>query len=230
MRELSKKGLLAEELPTVTGKKRSAKRSRKRKNGNRDIIRDIENPYSETGGLAVLFGNLAPDGCVVKRSAVSENMLKNEGKARVFDSEDEASRAIFGGQVKPGDVLVIRYEGPKGGPGMREMLGPTSALAGMGLDKGVALITDGRFSGATRGAAIGHVSPEAAQGGTIALICDGDLISIDIPNGTIELKVDEKTLQERKARFRAPEPKVKTGWLLRYQKMVSSAGQGAVIG
>jgi len=229
MRELSKKGLIFEDLLTVTGKT-VGENILNAKNCNTDIIRDIENPYGKTGGLAVLFGNLAPDGAVVKRSAVDESMLKKEGPARVFDSEDEAGEAIFGGKIRPGDVVVIRYEGPKGGPGMREMLGPTSALAGMGLDKDVALITDGRFSGASRGAAIGHVSPEAAAGGPIALVCDGDVISIDIPNGTITLKVDEKTLDERRSHWTEKEPEITTGWLSRYRKLVSSAGRGAVLG
>ncbi|MCX7614850.1 MAG: dihydroxy-acid dehydratase [Clostridiales bacterium] len=229
IKELSKRKLIFEELLTVTGKT-VGENIMNARNSNNKIIRDIENPYSQTGGLAVLFGNLAPEGCVVKRSAVLDSMLQKEGRARVFNSEDEAGKAIFAGEIKPGDIVIIRYEGPKGGPGMREMLGPTSALAGMGLDKDVALITDGRFSGATRGAAIGHVSPEAASGGTIAFVCDGDLISIDIPNGKITLQVDEKTLEARKASWKAPESNVKSGWLSRYQKLVSSSSRGAILG
>ena len=189
----------------------------------------IENPYSLTGGIAVLTGNLAPDGCVVKRSAVDESMMKHEGPARVFDSEDEAIAAIYAKKINSGDVVVIRYEGPKGGPGMREMLNPTSAICGMGLDKSVALITDGRFSGATRGASIGHVSPEAASGGNIALVHEGDLISIDINNCKIELKVSDEELAKRKSQWKAPEPKIKTGYLARYARLVTSADKGAIL-
>ena len=189
----------------------------------------MDNPYSTTGGIAVLWGNIAKDGCVVKRSAVAPEMLVHEGPARVFDSEDEAIASIYAGQIKPGDVVVIRYEGPKGGPGMREMLNPTSALAGMKLDKTVALITDGRFSGASRGASIGHVSPEAAQGGEIALIEEGDTISIDIPAGKVELKVSDEELERRRANWKAPAPRITTGWLGRYAKLVSSANTGAVL-
>ena len=189
----------------------------------------IDNPYSPYGGIAVLTGNLAPDGCVVKQSAVAEEMMVHTGPARVFDSEDDAISAIYAGNIKAGDVVVIRYEGPKGGPGMREMLNPTSAIAGMGLDKEVALITDGRFSGATRGASIGHVSPEAALGGPIALVEEGDPIAIDIPNCKIDILVDEAVLAARKAAWTCPEPKIKTGYLARYAKLVTSAAKGAVL-
>ena len=193
-----------------------------------EIIRPVSNPYSKTGGIAVLKGNLAPSGAVVKRAAVLDNMLVHSGPARVYDSEEESIKAIYDGEINPGDVVVIRYEGPKGGPGMREMLSPTSAIAGMGLDKECALITDGRFSGATRGAAIGHVSPEAFEGGTIALVEDGDIISIDIPGGIIELKVSEAELDRRRSKWKRPEPRIKTGYLSRYAKLVSSAAEGAV--
>lgn len=194
-----------------------------------EIIRPYNSPYSKTGGIAILFGNLAPDGAVVKRSAVAPEMQKHTGPARVFNSEDEAIEAIYGQQIVKGDVVVIRFEGPKGGPGMREMLSPTSAIAGMGLDKDVALITDGRFSGATRGAAIGHISPEGADGGPIALIKEGDMISIDIPSYSIELLVSDKELSERRKNLQIPEPNVKTGYLARYAKMVTSASEGAVL-
>ena len=193
------------------------------------MIRDIDKPYTSTGGIAILFGNLAPDGCVVKRSAENEKMLTHSGPARVFNSEEDAIRAIYDKKINKGDVVVIRYEGPKGGPGMREMLNPTSAIAGMGLDKDVALITDGRFSGATRGASIGHVSPEAASGGNIAYVQDGDIISIDIPNYKIELKVSDDELKKRKENTKLLEPKVKTGYLARYSKNVSSANKGAIL-
>ena len=198
---------------------------------NRDtnLIRPIEKPYTRTGGIAVLKGNLAPDGCVVKQSAVAPEMLVHEGPARVFDSEDDAIAAIYAGKIVAGDVVVIRYEGPKGGPGMREMLNPTSAIAGMGLDKDVALITDGRFSGATRGASIGHVSPEAASGGPIGLVEEGDLIAIDIPGRSIELKVSDEVLTARKTKWVCPEPKIKTGYLARYARLVSSADRGAIL-
>lgn len=198
-------------------------------NLDHDIIRPIENPYSPYGGIAVLKGSLAPEGCVVKQSAVAAEMMVHAGPARVFDSEDEAIAAIYAGKIVSGDVVVIRYEGPKGGPGMREMLNPTSAIAGMGLDREVALITDGRFSGATRGASIGHISPEAALGGPIAYVEEGDAIAIDIPNCKIELLVDEATLAARKAKWVCPEPKVKTGYLARYAKLVTSAARGAVL-
>ena len=189
----------------------------------------MENPYSQSGGIAVLKGNLAVDGCVVKQSAVAPEMMVHEGPARVFNSEEEAIEAIYGKQIRPGDVVVIRYEGPKGGPGMREMLNPTSAICGMGLGESVALLTDGRFSGATRGASIGHISPEAAAGGTIALVEEGDLISIDIPHCKIELKVSDEELQKRRAAWVCPEPKIKSGYLLRYAKLVSSADKGAIL-
>ena len=228
MKELEKKNLINTSLITVTGK--TVKENLEGvKNFNNDIIRDIDNPYTKTGGIAVLFGNLAVDGCVVKRSAVDEKMLKHEGPARVFDSEEDAIKSIYDKKINPGDVVVIRYEGPKGGPGMREMLNPTSAIAGMGLDKEVALITDGRFSGATRGASIGHVSPEAASGGNIAYVNEGDIISIDIPNYKIELKVSDDELNKRKANTKLQEPKVKTGYLARYARFVSSADKGAIL-
>lgn len=226
--ELSKKGLIHTDVMTVTGKT-LGENIADVVNRDPEVIRPVENPYSETGGIAVLKGNLAPDGCVVKRSAVAPEMLVHEGPARVFDSEEESIAAIYAGKIQAGDVVVIRYEGPAGGPGMREMLSPTSAIAGMGLDKEVALITDGRFSGATRGAAIGHVSPEAVRGGMIAYVQDGDIISINIPEYKIELKVSEEELAKRRE---TTEIKVKTGvtgYLKRYAKMVSSADQGAII-
>jgi dihydroxy-acid dehydratase len=192
------------------------------------VIRPVDRPYHKEGGIAILTGNLAPDGGVVKQSGVSPEMLVNEGTARVFDSEEMATEAILGGKLKAGDIVVIRYEGPRGGPGMREMLTPTSAIAGMGLDKNVALLTDGRFSGGTRGAAIGHISPEAADGGPIALVQDGDQIKIDIPAKTLTLLVDEAELAKRKASWQAPEPKIKHGYLARYSRVVSSGSKGAV--
>ena len=198
-------------------------------NLNPEVIRPIDNPYSQTGGLAVLKGNLAPDGGVVKRSAVVEEMMVHEGPARVFDCEEDAIAAIKGGRIVEGDVVVIRYEGPKGGPGMREMLNPTSAIAGMGLGSSVALITDGRFSGASRGASIGHVSPEAAVGGPIALIEEGDIISIDIPNLKLEVKVSDEEMQARKAKWQPRQPKVITGYLARYAAMVTSGNRGAIL-
>ena len=228
MKELQKKKLLKENVMTVPGKTIKENLSDV-KNYNNEVIRDIDNPYTSTGGIAILFGNLAPDGCVVKRSAVDEKMLVHSGPARVFDSEEDAIRAIYDKKINKGDVVVIRYEGPKGGPGMREMLNPTSAIAGMGLDKDVALITDGRFSGATRGASIGHVSPEAASGGNIAYVQDGDIISIDIPNYKIELKVSDDELKKRKDNTKLLESKVKTGYLARYSKNVSSANKGAIL-
>lgn len=228
MKQLAGAGLLHTELPTVTGKT-LGENLVGAENRDTNAIRPMDNPYSTTGGIAVLWGNIAKDGCVVKRSAVAPEMLVHEGPARVFDSEDEAIASIYAGQIKPGDVVVIRYEGPKGGPGMREMLNPTSALAGMKLDKTVALITDGRFSGASRGASIGHVSPEAAQGGEIALIEEGDTISIDIPAGKVELKVSDEELERRRANWKAPAPRITTGWLGRYTKLVSSANTGAVL-
>ena len=226
--ELAKKGLLDLDVPTVTGKT-LGENIKGAHILNEKAIRPIENPYSQTGGLQILWGNIAPDGCVVKRSAVAPEMQQHSGPARVFNSEETAIAAIYAGQIVPGDVVVIRYEGPKGGPGMREMLNPTSALAGMKLDKTVALITDGRFSGASRGAAIGHVSPEAASGGPIGLIEEGDTISIDIPNAKITLEVSDEVLAERKAKYVAPEPNIKTGWLSRYARMVTSANLGAVL-
>lgn len=228
MNELSKKNLLNLDLITATGKT-VGENIEGCVNKNTDVIKPIDAPYSETGGIAVLRGNIAPDSCVVKRSAVVPEMLVHEGPARVFDCEEDAIEAIKGGKIVSGDVVVIRYEGPKGGPGMREMLNPTSAIAGMGLGSSVALITDGRFSGASRGASIGHVSPEAAVGGPIALIEEGDIISIDIPANTINVKIDEKTLEERRAKWQPREPKVTTGYLARYAKMVTSADKGAVL-
>lgn len=228
MKELADAGLLDTSVMTCTGKT-MGENIEKSCNLNPEIIRPIDNPYSKTGGIAVLMGNLAPDGCVVKQAAVAEEMMVHEGPARVFDSEDDAIAAIYAGKIVAGDVVVIRYEGPKGGPGMREMLNPTSAIAGMGLDKEVALITDGRFSGATRGASIGHVSPEAASGGNIGLVEEGDIISINIPAHTIELKVSDEELAKRRKAWVCPEPKVKTGYLARYAKYVSSADKGAIL-
>ena len=198
-------------------------------NLNPEVIRPTDNPYSKTGGIAVLRGNLAPDSCVVKRSAVAPEMLVHEGPARCYDSEEEAQAAIDAGQINDGDVVVIRYEGPKGGPGMREMLTPTSAIQGRGQGSTVALITDGRFSGATRGASIGHVSPEAAVGGPIALVHDGDIIAIDIPNHSITLKVSDEELAARKAAWKPREPKINTGYLARYASLVTSGNRGAVL-
>ncbi|MCQ2407098.1 MAG: dihydroxy-acid dehydratase [Oscillospiraceae bacterium] len=226
--ELNKKGLLHTDVMTVTGKT-LGENIADAVNRDPEVIRTIENPYSETGGIAVLKGNLAPDGCVVKRSAVAPEMLKHEGPAKVFDSEEEAIAAIYAGKIEAGDVVVIRYEGPSGGPGMREMLSPTSAIAGMGLDKEVALITDGRFSGATRGAAIGHVSPEAVRGGMIAYVQDGDRIAIDIPNYSIQILVSDEELAKRKETTEIKVKKDVTGYLKRYAQMVSSADKGAII-
>ncbi|MBQ9973980.1 MAG: dihydroxy-acid dehydratase, partial [Oscillospiraceae bacterium] len=228
MAELAKKNLIDTSLITCTGKT-IAENLAGVVNRNPQVIRPIDDPYTATGGIAVLKGNLAPDGCVVKQSAVAPEMMEHEGPARVFNSEEEAIEAIYAGKIVAGDVVVIRYEGPKGGPGMREMLNPTSAIAGMGLDKDVALITDGRFSGATRGASIGHVSPEAASGGTIGLVEEGDLISINIPAHTIQLKVSDEVLAQRRAKWVCPEPKIKTGYLARYAKLVSSADRGAIL-
>lgn len=193
------------------------------------MIRSKETAYSAKGGLAVLRGNLAPDGAVVKKAAVAPQMMKHSGPARVFESEEEVSAAIFGGKILPGDVIVIRYEGPKGGPGMREMLAPTAAIQGMGLGESVALITDGRFSGATRGASIGHVSPEAAEGGLIGLVEEGDIINIDIPAGKLEVDLDEKEIEKRRAVWVKPEPKITKGYLAKYSQRVTSAATGAVI-
>ncbi len=226
--ELAKKGLLDLSLLTVTGKT-VGENIEGAYIKNTDAIRPIDNPYSETGGIAILWGNIAKDGCVVKRSAVAPEMLVHSGPARVFDSEDEAIAAIYAGKIKNGDVVVIRYEGPVGGPGMREMLNPTSALAGMKLDKTVALITDGRFSGASRGASIGHVAPEAACGGAIGLVEEGDIIDIDIPNASVNVRVSDEELAKRKAAYIPHEPKIKSGWLARYTAMVSSAKDGAVM-
>ncbi len=228
MNELNKKGLLYTDLMTVTGKT-VAENIANCVNKNPDVIRPIDDPYSPTGGIAVLKGNIAPDSCVVKRSAVVPEMMVHEGPARVFDCEEDAIAAIKGGQIVAGDVVVIRYEGPKGGPGMREMLNPTSAIAGMGLGSSVALITDGRFSGASRGASIGHVSPEAAVGGPIALIEEGDIIKIDIPANTINVDVSDEELEARRAKWQPREPKVTSGYLARYASMVTSGNRGAIL-
>ena len=228
MNELNKKGLLHTECMTVTGKT-VGENIKEAVNKNPEVIRPIDNPYTPTGGLAVLKGNLAPDGSVVKRSAVVDEMLVHEGQARVFECEEDEIAAIKGGKIVKGDVVVIRYEGPKGGPGMREMLNPTSAIAGMGLGSSVALITDGRFSGASRGASIGHVSPEAAVGGPIALVEEGDIIKIDIPNLKLELDVSDEELAKRKAAWTPREPKVTTGYLARYASMVTSGNRGAIL-
>ena len=228
MNELSELGLLNLDCMMVTGKT-VGENIKGVENKDPEVIRPLDNPYSKTGGLAVLKGNLAPDGGVVKRSAVAEEMMVHEGPARVFDCEEDAIAAIKGGKIVAGDVVVIRYEGPKGGPGMREMLNPTSAIAGMGLGSSVALITDGRFSGASRGASIGHVSPEAAVGGPIALIEEGDIIAIDIPNMKLDVKVTEEELEARKAKWQPREPKVTSGYLARYASMVTSGNRGAVL-
>ena len=228
MNELAQAGLLHTECMTVTGKT-VGENIKDCANLNPEVIRPLDNPYSTTGGLAVLRGNLAPDGSVVKRSAVVAEMMVHEGPARVFDCEEDAIAAIKGGKIVEGDVVVIRYEGPKGGPGMREMLNPTSAIAGMGLGSSVALITDGRFSGASRGASIGHVSPEAAVGGPIALVEEGDIISINIPELKLELKVSDEELAARKAKWQPREPKVTTGYLARYAAMVTSGNRGAIL-
>ena len=228
MNELNKKGLLHTDCMTVTGKT-VGENIAGCENKNPEVIRPIDNPYTKTGGLAVLKGNLAPDGSVVKRSAVCDEMLVHEGPARIFESDEEATEAIKTGKINPGDVIVIRYEGPKGGPGMREMLNPTSAIAGYGLGSTVALITDGRFSGASRGASIGHVSPEAAVGGPIALVEEGDIIKINIPELKLELDVSDEELAARKAKWQPREPKVKTGYLARYASMVTSGNRGAIL-
>jgi len=227
MKEISALGVISTDLPTVTGKtvgenfKNAAVK-------NRDVIRPVNDPYGTEGGIAILRGNLAPDGAVVKQSAVAPDMMVNEGRARVFDSEDEAIDAILNGHVEPGDVVVIRYEGPKGGPGMREMLSPTSAIVGMGLDTSVTLLTDGRFSGGTRGAAIGHISPEAAEGGPIALVKEGDTIAINIPGKTITLKITDREMERRRKAFKPRKPAITSGYLARYASMVTSASTGAV--
>jgi len=228
MKELSRKRLIHTDCLTVTGKsvKENLANSRVTDKG---VIRPLERPYHKQGGLAVLFGNMAPSGCVVKQSAVVRKMLRHEGPARVFESEEAATSAIMGGKIRKGDVVVIRYEGPKGGPGMREMLMPTSAIAGMGLDADVALITDGRFSGGTRGAAIGHVSPEAMEGGTIAVVKEGDRVSIDIPKKKITLKVPDAEIDTRLSIWRRPRPKISKGYMARYARVVSSGGEGAVV-
>ena len=226
--ELAKKNLIDTSLMTVTGKT-VAENIAGVRNRNPEVLRPIENPFSDNGGLAILFGNLAPNGTVVKRSACAKELMKHTGPARVFNDESEAMDAVQNRKIKSGDVVVIRYEGPKGGPGMREMLAVTAALAGQGLDKEVALITDGRFSGATRGASLGHCSPEAAVGGPIALVEEGDKITLDINNYKITLEVSDEELERRRAAWKAPEPKVKTGYLARYAKLVSSADKGAIL-
>ena len=228
MHEINKLGLLETDIITATGKTMGENIAYSY-NKNTEVIRPVENPYSKTGGIAVLRGNLAPDSCVVKRSAVAPEMLVHSGPARVFDSEEDAQAAINGGKIVDGDVVVIRYEGPKGGPGMREMLNPTSAIMGRGLGSTVALITDGRFSGATRGAAIGHVSPEAAVGGNIALVNEGDIIEIDIMNNTINMKVSDEELAQRRAAWTPKQPRITTGYLARYASMVTSGNRGAVL-
>ena len=228
LKELESGGLINTDCMTVTGKTLKENLEKvQRTDGS--VIRPLSNPFSKTGGIAVLKGNLAKDGCVVKRSAVAEEMLVHSGKARVFNSEEEAIKVIYDGGINPGDVVVIRYEGPAGGPGMREMLSPTSAIAGMGLDKTVALITDGRFSGATRGASIGHISPEAANGGLIAYVHEGDTINIDIPNNSITLEVSEEEIESRKKTDKILKKENLTGYLKRYAKAVSSADKGAII-
>ncbi|MCD8332758.1 MAG: dihydroxy-acid dehydratase, partial [Clostridiales bacterium] len=228
MTELDKLGLLHTDCMTVTGKT-IAENIKGSYNKNPEVIRPVDNPYSKTGGIAVLKGNLAPDSAVVKRSAVAPEMMVHEGPAKVFDCEENAIAAIKGGKIVEGDVVVIRYEGPKGGPGMREMLNPTSAIVGMGLGSTVALITDGRFSGASRGAAIGHVSPEAAVGGPIAFVEDGDTIRIDIPANTLDVLISDEEMEERRAKWQPREPRVTTGYLKRYQAMVTSANTGAIL-
>jgi dihydroxy-acid dehydratase len=228
MAELNKGDYLDTNVLTVSGKTLSENLKGIDVQDN-NVIRPLSNPYSETGGLAILFGNIAPDGAVVKQAAVKESMLAHSGPARVFDSEDEATEAIIGSKIVAGDVVVIRYEGPKGGPGMREMLTPTSALAGMGLDDKVALITDGRFSGGTRGAAIGHVSPEAQEGGAIAAIQDGDIIEIDIPGRKLGVKLSTDEIASRLSKWEAPALRVNTGYLARYARIVSSASRGAIV-
>jgi len=227
MAELSKKGLVRKNLITVTGK-RVGENIKNKRILDREVIRPISNPYSREGGIAILRGNLAPEGAVVKQSAVDKTMLKHRGEARVFDSEEEAMKAIINRRINKGDVVVIRYEGPKGGPGMQEMLSPTSAIAGIGLDKDVALLTDGRFSGGTRGASIGHISPEAAEGGPIAIVRNGDIIEIDIPNKKLTLELSPQEIEERLRKWKRPPAKIKQGYLYRYAQRVSSAGKGAV--
>ncbi len=228
MKVLSEKGLIQTETKTVTGQT-TGENIAGAKVKRPDVIKTIDQAYHSEGGLAILWGNLAPDGCVVKQSAVAPEMMQHQGPARVFDGEEQAIQAIWEGKIVAGDIVVIRYEGPKGGPGMREMLGPTSSIAGMGLDKEVALLTDGRFSGASRGASIGHISPEAMEGGPIALVREGDIIKIDIPNRKIDVLVSEEELAKRKAEWKQPEPRVRTGYLGRYSRLVTSANTGAVI-
>ena len=228
MKELTKKGLLRTDLMTVTGKTVGENIATAAVLDN-TVIRNIDNPYSPTGGIAVLRGNIAQDGAVVKKSGVAPEMMVHKGPARVFESEEDAIKAIYEGRIFKGDVVIIRYEGPKGGPGMREMLGPTSAIAGMGLDKDVALITDGRFSGASRGASIGHVSPEAMEGGMIAAVREGDMISINIPEGKLEAEVSDAELESRMSAWKAPQPRITTGYLGRYARLVTSASTGAVL-
>jgi len=228
MFELSKKGLIKKNLITVTGKS-VAENIKNKEILDKEIIRSLNKAYSKEGGIAILKGNLAPDGAVVKQSAVDKAMLKYSGKARVFDSEEKAMQAIINKKIKKGDVVVIRYEGPKGGPGMQEMLSPTAAIAGIGLDKDVALLTDGRFSGGTRGASIGHISPEAAEGGPIAIVQNDDIIEIDIPNKKLNIKLSAQEIKKRLCKWKCPSPKIKEGYLYRYSRQVSSAGDGAVV-
>ena len=228
MKVIGDLGVMNKNAMTVTGKT-VGENIKGKQVFNEEVIRPLSNPYSKEGGIAILRGNLAPDGAVVKQSAVAADMLVNEGTARVFDGEDAAIAAILGGRIKAGDIVVIRYEGPKGGPGMREMLSPTSAIAGMGLDTSVALLTDGRFSGGTRGAAIGHISPEAAEGGPIAFVKEGDRIAIDIPAKKITLKVSDQELKKREKGFKPPKPSITTGYLARYAKQVTSANTGAIL-
>jgi dihydroxy-acid dehydratase len=227
MKEISRLGVIDLKALTVSGE-RVGENMKRARVLNREVIRPLNRPYSAEGGIAILRGNLAPEGAVVKQSAVAPEMQVNEGRARVFDSEDDAIKAILGGRIKPGDIVVIRYEGPKGGPGMREMLGPTSAIVGMGLDKSVALLTDGRFSGGTQGAAIGHISPEAAEGGPIALVREGDIIAIDIPKKTLTLKVGRAEWSKRRKAFKPRKPAITSGYLARYARLVTSASTGAV--
>jgi dihydroxy-acid dehydratase len=228
MKTLSAAGLINADCLTATGRT-IAENTADTQTLDPEVIRPLDRPYHHQGGLAVLYGNLAPEGCVVKQSAVLEAMMRHEGPARIFDSEEAATEAIMEGRIRKGDIIVVRYEGPMGGPGMREMLTPTSAIAGMGLDAHVALITDGRFSGGSRGAAIGHISPEAAQGGPIAIINEGDRIAIDIPAKTITLLVSEETINQRLGRWRAPEPKIRHGYMARYAQQVASASKGAIV-
>jgi dihydroxy-acid dehydratase len=228
MNELLKNGLINGELETVSGKKVKENISGS-KILNKEVIREVSNPYIKDGGIAILWGNLAPEGCVVKRSAVDPSMYHHKGKARIFNSEEESLEAIMNGKINSGDVIVIRYEGPKGGPGMREMLAPTSAIAGIGLDKEVVLITDGRFSGATRGASIGHVSPEAQAGGPICIVEEGDIIEIDIQENKINLLLSDEEIKKRIGKWNPPDIKIKEGYLARYSRLVTSAAKGAVL-